>query len=227
MCLQHSWGNDGRCYQRPVRTHKQRGGQQSSLEQYIYLLASFERRKKYPGSKGSLVGAESLKVTSPSKRLDFPPNLAQEYGTKPHLELSRHATLRTSNLCTYSARCHEARLRCTYSTRGGARRRQTDFVGSGLTSQADACINILLWILGWIPGVIHACVPARASQQRRLQRAEERRSQHRWWIISKNEIPNHPVAHQYSTAPHNSAPHYGTAGPNYAVPPGQPPAARY
>ncbi|QRV81945.1 plasma membrane proteolipid [Ceratobasidium sp. AG-Ba] len=29
---------------------------------------------------------------------------------------------------------------------------------------ADVLINILLWVLGWIPGVIHA-----------------------WWIISKNE----------------------------------------
>ncbi|KAF8480285.1 UPF0057-domain-containing protein [Russula ochroleuca] len=29
---------------------------------------------------------------------------------------------------------------------------------------ADVWINIFLWILGWIPGVIHA-----------------------WWIISKNE----------------------------------------
>ncbi|KAF8315428.1 UPF0057-domain-containing protein [Clavulina sp. PMI_390] len=31
---------------------------------------------------------------------------------------------------------------------------------------ADLWINILLWILGWIPGVIHA-----------------------WWIISKYEKP--------------------------------------
>ncbi|CUA74516.1 hypothetical protein RSOLAG22IIIB_11276 [Rhizoctonia solani] len=31
---------------------------------------------------------------------------------------------------------------------------------------ADVIINILLWVLGWIPGVIHA-----------------------WWIISKNEVP--------------------------------------
>ncbi|KAI9633963.1 uncharacterized protein MKK02DRAFT_38633 [Dioszegia hungarica] len=30
----------------------------------------------------------------------------------------------------------------------------------------DVIINILLWILGWIPGVIHA-----------------------WWIISKYEVP--------------------------------------
>lgn len=31
---------------------------------------------------------------------------------------------------------------------------------------ADVLINLLLWILGWIPGVIHA-----------------------WWIISKYETP--------------------------------------
>ncbi|KDQ10984.1 hypothetical protein BOTBODRAFT_35743 [Botryobasidium botryosum FD-172 SS1] len=37
------------------------------------------------------------------------------------------------------------------------------FIKTGLG--ADVLINILLWFLGWIPGVIHA-----------------------WWIISKNPL---------------------------------------
>ncbi|WVW86085.1 hypothetical protein I302_108124 [Kwoniella bestiolae CBS 10118] len=47
------------------------------------------------------------------------------------------------------------------------------FIKSGCG--ADTLINILLWILGWIPGVIHA-----------------------WWVISRHERPaGAPIGRHY------------------------------
>jgi len=54
------------------------------------------------------------------------------------------------------------------------------FMKTGLG--ADVLINILLWILGWIPGVIHS-----------------------WWIIGRHTTPSTSA---YGTAA--TAPTYGT-----------------
>ncbi|KAA1064819.1 hypothetical protein PGT21_015784 [Puccinia graminis f. sp. tritici] len=60
---------------------------------------------------------------------------------------------------------------------------------------ADFWINVALFILGWIPGVIHA-----------------------WWIISK--YPDTSTAHHPHHSQHENTPHGYQPVPNYgSVPP--------
>jgi hypothetical protein len=61
---------------------------------------------------------------------------------------------------------------------------------------ADVIINVLLWVLGWIPGVIRMLPPSKRAQDcRKLTNVDA------WYIISRFEDNKRPIVVQQPVVP--------------------------